>query len=138
MANEHQSIINSNDRLDETIAYYKTDGPKAALRKMKKASISKIFVRQERHLAGIVTAADAVQAAKRGEKTLENILITDIQRVTPDTQASDLFPLLATSNYPIAVVNETDNLQGVIIKGLLMAALAEGTQVTVNENGQAA
>jgi glycine betaine/proline transport system ATP-binding protein len=122
----------------ETIAYYKTDGPKAALRKMKKASISKIFVRQERHLAGIVTAADAVQAAKRGEKTLENILITDIQRVSPDTPAADLFPLLATSNYPIAVVNETDNLQGVIIKGLLVAALAEGTQANVNENGQAA
>jgi glycine betaine/proline transport system ATP-binding protein len=122
----------------ETIAYYKTDGPKAALRKMKKASISKIFVRKEKHLAGIVTAADAVMAAKRGDKTLENILITDIQRVTPDTQAADLFPLLATSIYPIAVVNETDNLQGVIIKGLLVAALAEGTQANVNENGKAA
>ena len=31
----------------ETIAYYKTDGPKAALRKMKKAGISKIFVRKD-------------------------------------------------------------------------------------------
>jgi glycine betaine/proline transport system ATP-binding protein len=122
----------------ETIAYYKTDGPKAALRKMKKANISKIFVRKEKHLAGIVAAADAVEAAKRGEKTLENILITDIERVSPDTPAADLFPLLASSKYPIAVVNESDNLQGVIIKGLLMAALAEGTQATVGENGKAA
>ncbi len=122
----------------ETIAYYKTDGPKAALRKMKKASISKIFVRRERHLVGIVTAADAAEAAKRGDKTLENILITDIQRVSPDTPASDLFPLLATSKYPIAVVNETNNLQGVIIKGLLVAALAEGTQVNGKESGKAA
>jgi glycine betaine/proline transport system ATP-binding protein len=32
----------------EAIAYYKTDGPKAALRKMKKAGISKIFVRKDR------------------------------------------------------------------------------------------
>ena len=122
----------------ETIAYYKTDGPKAALRKMKKASISKIFVRRDKHLVGIVTAADAADAAKRGDKTLENILITDIQRVTPDTPAADLFPLLATSQYPIAVVNESDNLQGVIIKGLLVAAVAEGTQVDIKENGKAA
>ncbi len=122
----------------ETIAYFKTDGPKAALRKMKKASISKIFVRKDRHLVGIVTAAEAADAAKRGDKTLENILITGIERVSPDTPAADLFPLLATSKHPIAVVNESDNLQGVIIKGLLVAALAEGTQVNGKEDGKAA
>ena len=105
---------------------------------MKKASISKIFVRQDKHLVGIVTAADAADAAKRGDKTLENILIKDIHRVSPDAPAADLFPLLANSKYPIAVVNESDNLQGVIIKGLLMAALAEGTQVNGKENGKAA
>jgi glycine betaine/proline transport system ATP-binding protein len=122
----------------ETIAYFKTDGPKAALRKMKKASISKIFVRKEKHLVGIVTAEDAAEAAKRGDKTLENILIKDIQRVAPDTPAADLFPLLATGEHPIAVVNASDNLQGVIIKGLLLAALAEGAQVNGNGNGKAA
>mgnify|MGYP000106119438 FL=1 len=122
----------------ETIAYYKTDGPKAALRKMKKASISKIFVSKERKLVGIVKAADAADAAKRGEKTLEHILITDIQRVSPDTPAADLFPLLATSEHPIAVVNDSNNLQGVIIKGLILAALAEGTQSNGNENDKAA
>jgi len=122
----------------EAIAYYKTDGPKAALRKMKKAGISKIFVRKEKHLVGIVTAADAAEAAKNGIKTLEGILITDIHRVARDTPAADLFPLLANSKYPIAVVNETDNLQGVILNGLLVAALAEGTQACGKENGQAA
>lgn len=122
----------------ETIAYYKTDGPKAALRKMKKASISKIFVSKERKLVGIVKAADAADAAKRGEKTLEHILITDIQRVSPDTPAADLFPLLATSEHPIAVVNDNNNLQGVIIKGLILAALAEGAQSNGNENDKAA
>jgi len=122
----------------EAIAYYKTDGPKAALRKMKKASISKIFVSKERKLVGIVKAADAADAAKQGEKTLENILITDIQRVSPDTPAADLFPLLATSEHPIAVVNDNNNLQGVIIKGLILAALAEGAQSNGDENGKAA
>jgi glycine betaine/proline transport system ATP-binding protein len=112
----------------EAIAYHKTDGPKAALRKMKKAGISKIFVRKDKRVTGIVTAEAAAEAAKQGEKTLDNILIKSINRVSPDTPVADLFPLLAGSNYPIAVVNENDNLQGVIIKGLLLAALAEATR----------
>lgn len=113
----------------ETIAYYKTDGPKAAYRKMKTAGISKIFVRKDRQCAGIVTAKDAAEAMQRGEKTLENILIRNIQRVPLDTSAIELFPLLTDNDYPIAVVNEANRLQGVIIKGLLLGALADSTQV---------
>lgn len=113
----------------EAIAYYKTDGPKAAYRKMKSAGISKIFVRKDGQCTGIVTARDAAEAMKRGDKTLENILIRDIQRVSPDTSALELFPLLSENEYPIAVVNEANRLQGVIIKGLLLGALAESTRV---------
>jgi glycine betaine/proline transport system ATP-binding protein len=114
----------------EAIAYYKTDGPKAAYRKMKVAGISKIFVRKDRQLAGIVTATDAAEAMKRGDKTLENILIPDIQRVSLDTSAMELFPLLTDNEHPIAVVNESNRLQGVIIKGLLMGALADSARVS--------
>jgi len=96
---------------------------------MKSAGISKIFVRKDRQLAGIVTAQDAAEAMKRGDKTLENILIRDIQKVSPDTSAMDLFPLLSDNEYPIAVVNEDNRLQGVIIKGLLLGALADSTRV---------
>jgi len=111
----------------EAIAYYGTDGPHSAMRKMKKAGISKIFVRKDRQLSGIVTATDAAEAIRRGDKTLDRILIRDIQRVSPDTPAIDLFSLLSNNDYPIAVVDETNNLQGVIIKGFLLAALAECT-----------
>ncbi len=116
----------------ETIAYFKTDGPKAAYRKMKTAGISKIFVRKDRQLAGIVTAVDAAEAMKRGDKTLESILIKKIQRVSPDTSAMELFQLLTDNEHPIAVVNESNRLQGVIIKGLLLGALADSTRVNGN------
>jgi glycine betaine/proline transport system ATP-binding protein len=112
----------------ETIAYFKTDGPKAALRKMKKAGISKIFVRKDRQLAGIVTASAAAEAARNGDKTLENVMDTDYPKVSPDTPAIELFPLLADSRYPVAVVSDSNKLLGVIIKGSLLAALAESTQ----------
>ena len=111
----------------ETIAYIKTDGPKAALRKMEKAGISSIFVRESGKLRGIVTARACRAAADRGEKTLTGILDTNIQMVAPDTPANDLFPLLAEEPHPVAVVTEDGHLKGVIVAGSLLAKLSEVT-----------
>jgi glycine betaine/proline transport system ATP-binding protein len=107
------------------MAYFSTDGPRAALRKMEHASISAIFVRKDKKLYGIVTADDAIEAAERGDKTLEKIINTDFVKVSPDTQANDLFAMLATSKHPIAVANDEEQLVGVIIKGSLLAKLSE-------------
>jgi glycine betaine/proline transport system ATP-binding protein len=120
----------------ETIAYYKTDGPKAALRKMKKAGISRIFVNRDKQLEGIVTASAAAEAAKRGEKTLERIIDRNIERVGPDTPANELFPLLVENRNPVAVVNDRNRLMGVIIKGSLLGALAEISRPGANGNGK--
>ncbi len=112
------------------VASFAHDGPKAALWKMKKAGISSIFVQHKGKVQGIVNADDAARALKNGEKDLTGILRTDIVTVTPDTLASELFPLLAESS-PVAVVNTEGKLKGVIVKGSLIAALSEG----VNNNG---
>ncbi len=106
-------------------AYWETDGPRAALRKMEHARISSIFVRKEKKLYGMVTAVDAAEAAERGERSLEKIIMQDFHRVSPDTSANDLFPLLAETSFPLAVVDENDRLKGVIIKGSLLAKLSE-------------
>ncbi len=116
----------------EVMAYMKTDGPKAALRKMEKAGISSIFVRDEGIVRGIVTARNCRKASDRGEKGLAPILDTNIRRVTADTPASELFPLLADSTYPIAVVGEDGHLKGVVVSGSLLAKLGE---MTKTENG---
>jgi len=112
----------------ETMAYLTTDGPKAALRKMANAGISTIFVRKSGILKGIVTTKNCRAAADRGEKTLEAILETDIYKVPPETPANDLFPLLAESPYPIAVVSDDGHLMGVIVAGSLLAKLSEVTK----------
>jgi glycine betaine/proline transport system ATP-binding protein len=109
------------------MAYYKTDGPTSALHKMKQNKISSIFVRQEGKLAGIVFADDCAEAAKRGDKNLEKILKRDIHKVAPDTPACDLIPALAELNFPLAVVSEKDQLLGIVLKGSLLAGLAEAT-----------
>jgi glycine betaine/proline transport system ATP-binding protein len=110
------------------LAYYKTDGPRAALRKMQKAGISSIFVRRNGKLVGLVTADDAAGAIRVHASDLDAILNKDIQMVGPQTPAIELFPILAGINYPLAVVDSQQRLLGVIIKGSLLAGLAEGLQ----------
>jgi len=121
----------------ETMAYLTTDGPKAALRKMAKAGISSIFVRESGKLKGIVTAKACRMAADRGEKTLVPILDTEIQTVTPDTPANDLFPLLANSTYPIAVVSDDGHLKGVVVTGALLAKLSEINNLANGDGSEA-
>lgn len=111
------------------MAYYETDGPKSALRKMRHSHISGIFVRKDRKLLGYVSAEDAAEAVKRGDHTLEKVTQTDIETVSLDTAAVEIIPLLARSSYPIPVVDEAQRLKGVVIRGSLLAGLAErGTE----------
>jgi glycine betaine/proline transport system ATP-binding protein len=109
------------------VASFAHDGPKAALWKMRQAGLSSIYVQHKNRLVGIVRAEDASSALKAGDKDLRNILVTDIHRVSPETPAYELFPLLVESS-PVAVVDNENHLMGVIIKGTLLAALAEGVQ----------
>lgn len=100
------------------------DGPKTALHKMKEVGISGILVvDRERRLLGRVTADDASRLAKENEKSLESIIIKDVAAVKPDTPISDIF---AEQVFPVAVIDDQDQLKGIIIRGALLAALAEG------------
>jgi glycine betaine/proline transport system ATP-binding protein len=111
-------------------AYLGIDGPKVVLHKMRHTGISSIFVRKDHHLVGVVTAEDAAEALKRKEAGLENCLTADVVRVEPDVPAVDLFPLIANSQFPVAVVEPKEQkLVGVITKGSLIAALAERGEV---------
>ncbi|MFW5989239.1 MAG: quaternary amine ABC transporter ATP-binding protein [Desulfosudaceae bacterium] len=107
------------------MAYFETDGPKAALRKMQHSQISQLFVRKDKRLYGYITADEASAAARRGDENLDRIVNTDIETVTPDTPAVEIIPLLARLPYPVPVVNEDNKLKGVIIKGSLLAGLSE-------------
>ena len=117
----------------EAMASLKTDGPRAALRKMQKAGISSIFVRESGKVIGIVTAKNCRKAADRGEKTLDTILEKTIHKVAPDVPANTLFSMFGDdTRHPVAVVDENDHLLGVIVVGLLLSRLAETMQPEIN------
>lgn len=67
---------------------------------------------------------DVVEAIKTDKKTLQEITIQDIPCVQPDTPISEIIPMIADSRYPLPVVDEDARLKGLIMRGLVLLALA--------------
>jgi glycine betaine/proline transport system ATP-binding protein len=110
----------------EAVALITTDGPRTALRKMKKHAISSLFVLDKDHrLIGVVQAEDVANMVTAGEKDLYTVLISDVRTTPLDTPATELFEPLKDSRFPLAVVDEEERLKGIIVRGTLIAAVAE-------------
>ncbi|WP_342515120.1 glycine betaine/L-proline ABC transporter ATP-binding protein [Sporosarcina sp. FSL K6-1522] len=108
-------------------------GPRVALRLMKRLGISSIYVVDKgNRLLGAVTAQDAVEAAESG-RTLQDVLISDLPMMAVDTLLIDLFDIVSTASIPVAVVDEGKRLQGIIIRGALIGALAGDNQFINND-----
>ena len=111
-------------------------GPRVALRLMKRLRISSIYVVDKKgRLLGAVTAQDASTATETN-KSLEEVLITDVTTIPEDKLLTELFDIVSTATIPVAVVDEENRLQGIIIRGALIGALA-GNEQFINENGVA-
>lgn len=103
------------------------DGPRVALHRMQENGISSIFVVDSSfRLQGLVMAEDALEAVEKNQKDLAEIISRDISTVPPDTVLRGLFSLLSGKSIPLAVVNEENRLLGIIVRGSVMAKLAEG------------
>ncbi|MBW6409282.1 quaternary amine ABC transporter ATP-binding protein [Clostridium weizhouense] len=101
------------------------DGPKAAVRIMKDEGISSIYViNKERKLKGIVNIDDALELAKKNIKTIEEIVIKDVPKASPDEAISDLLSVAKDTKYPIAVIGENDILMGIIKRSTIIAGIA--------------
>ncbi|NJB68854.1 glycine betaine/proline transport system ATP-binding protein [Desulfobaculum xiamenense] len=110
----------------EAVAFMSTDGPRTALRKMRTNNISSIFVLDNDHrVVGLLTAEEAAQLVEAGERSIVGAKRAQFSMVRPDTPASELFQIMNGSSLPVAVVGDTGKLRGVIIKGLLLGAIAE-------------
>ncbi|MFP4375267.1 MAG: glycine betaine/L-proline ABC transporter ATP-binding protein [Spirochaetaceae bacterium] len=118
------------------VAFVK-DGPRLALRKMKEAGLSGIFVvRANYELVGHVTADRAAEAAKHGDRWLEHITKGDeVSSVPLDFPVRQVFNLV--SGNPLAVVDEDNILKGVIVRGSVLAALSEHGEHDVQEGAEA-
>lgn len=99
-------------------------GPRVTLERMRAEGISSILVvNKDRTLKGYVTADDVLEARRKEQTDLHEILRTDIQKVGPDKPINEIFELIYDSPVPIAVV-EDERLVGVLVRGAIIAGLA--------------
>ena len=115
----------------ETI-HIEKHGPTVALDRMREEGISSIFVTDmQRNLKGYITADDASKARKNKVRDLQSILRTDVPTVTEDTPMNEIFDIIHDSPIPVAVV-KNGKLMGIIIRGAVIAALSNDSEVSLN------
>jgi glycine betaine/proline transport system ATP-binding protein len=108
-------------------------GLRVALQIMKDAGISSLYiVDKKQKLIGAITAQDAADALKNGKK-IEDIIVRDLETVTPNTLIADMFEQVGNASLPVAVVDEEDRLKGIIVRGAVLAALS-GDDIQINGN----
>lgn len=106
------------------------DGPRVALRTMEKHGFTNLFVvDRNKKLQGIIRDEDALNALKNNEKTVKNYLITDFPKSKTSTPLNELIPTAAETDYPIAVVDEDNKLEGIIVRVTVLASLTEGSDL---------
>ncbi|MEX2355972.1 MAG: glycine betaine/L-proline ABC transporter ATP-binding protein [Thermaerobacterales bacterium] len=101
--------------------------PRLALREMEQEGLSSVFVvGPNRSLMGVVTADDAVEAANRGDRDLQKILITEVPVTAPDLPLRELIPQAIEARFPIAVIDDDRRLLGIIVRVSVLKGLVDG------------
>ncbi len=110
----------------EAVAYLKSDGPRSALRKMRRNNLASLFVVDDKHkVVGILNVRDVARNVNKGKDVISDIIDKEITQVHLDTPAHDLFNLMENSKYPLAVVDDEKHLKGVIVRGSLISMLSK-------------
>ena len=101
---------------------------------MRTESLSSLLVVGENQkLLGYVVADDAARLVKENITSLESIIRTDIPKVSKETLIHELYDVIYEAQTPVAVVDDNDKLLGIVVRGLVIGALAkEREEVTID------
>lgn len=120
------TAANIMDKPKETVAL--VDGPHVAMRKLEELHETELYVIDgQGKLAGVVRDNDLATAARRGDRTIEQVMTDDYPSAEPDTSLADLFPLASGHTIPIAVVSD-GRLIGVIPRVSLLDAMSRSEE----------
>ncbi|MET3697147.1 glycine betaine/proline transport system ATP-binding protein [Bacillus oleivorans] len=99
------------------------DGLKVAIKEMEENGLSSVFVvDRSRHLQGIVTIDDAIDGIKQ-KKTLQDVIKNDVLTVKKEEYVQDVIPKALETKFPLAVVNDEDRLEGLILRVHVLSSL---------------
>lgn len=101
------------------------DGPSVALKKMKTEEVSSLMaVDKKRQFRGVVTSEQAI-AARKNNQPLKDVMTTDVGTVSKEMLVRDILPIIYDAPTPLAVVDDSGFLKGVLIRGSVLEALAD-------------
>ncbi len=98
-------------------------GPRSALNEMRANGVSSAYV-VDRNLKmlGLVTLNDALAAIEQ-QRTIAEIMRTDVSCVNEESTLADLVPMAAQSSYPIAVTDAQGRLNGIVTRVAILSNL---------------
>lgn len=109
-------------------------GPRACLRTMREHQYSALFVTDRKGIyQGTIDDSQAAEGIRTGEDTISQRISTQHATADPDTLVAELFAPSAESHLPLAVVDNENQLMGVIPRATLLAAMGD-TATTSNES----
>ena len=102
------------------------DGPNVALKVMKEHDLSSVFVvDRSKRLHGLINADLAIEARQKGVHSLQEVELIEVLALQGNVLVQDILPVIANTKVPLAVVDEEEHLIGIIVRGVVLAALAE-------------
>lgn len=114
---------------------YDGEGPRVVLRRMKQAGLSEIMVvDDERHLIGICEAEEVAKLVERDEQKLDGAVDESAPKVELGTPLREVLPLFVERELPVAVVSDKNRLEGIVVRGALIAGLTTDADITNGED----
>ena len=116
---------------------YISEGPTVVLRRMRQAGLSHVFVLdEERRLMGLCEAEEVARLAERDERQLRPAVQDGMPTVGRRTPLREVLPLfMDDTDAPVGVVDEENRLEGVVVRGALIAGLTTHTDAP-DEDGE--
>lgn len=102
------------------------DGPRTTARKMRENELDVMYViERDRTLIGLISANKIKLALRDNATSIADYIDKNPPSISPDEPLNEIFGLFDERSIPLAVVNEKNQLQGVIVKGAVLAELAK-------------
>ena len=108
------------------------DSPKVAMDKMDANELTNMLViDKENHLLGYVLYDEMNRAVQANKQTLDGMIRADVDVAHAKTLVKDLYSMMYAAETPIAVVNHSNRLRGIIVRSSVLSALS--TEETFEE-----
>jgi len=116
------------------VLLYDWQGPKAAMHVLRTSKLDEAFlVTRADKLVGLVTVERLIELFRSKGTSLREAIEPDLPTCTADTVVEDLFPLGASTGYPIPVVNDKGKFLGEIHNSTILLSMIQEREETETE-----